>query len=123
MGVATYDVAYDLILQHETTLTDTVRFQLVWQQMLFGDTNLVFVGVAEKLDHLHTIQQSRRNRVETVGGGDEDRFGSDSGTAITCVGKEMLDVSVAMYSTWLGFRNESMAPAPWQLPYQPLVSL
>jgi len=88
-------VAHDLILQHETTLTDTVRFQLVWQQMFFGDTNLVFVGVAGKLDHLHTIQQSRRNRVETVGGGDEDRFGSDSGTASTCVGKGMLDVSVA----------------------------
>jgi len=62
---------------------------------MMWDTNLGFVRVAGKLDHLHTIQQSRRNRVETVGGGDEDRFGSDSGTASTCVGKGMLDVSVA----------------------------
>ena len=44
-------------------------------QVLYGDLQLLVLGIAGQLQHLHAIAQRGSNRVEDVGGGDEQHLG------------------------------------------------
>ena len=48
--------------------------QLLADEVAAGDRELLFLGVAGQLEHLHAVAQRRRNRVEHVGGGDEQHL-------------------------------------------------
>ena len=47
---------------------------LLGQQMFLGDLHLLLVGIAGKLNDLHTIQQGPGNGVQGIGGGDKEHL-------------------------------------------------
>ena len=52
-------------------LPDPVLLHLARHQVALGDLQLLLLGVARELDHLHPVAQRRGDRVQLVGGGDE----------------------------------------------------
>src|SRR5579862_5057323 len=48
--------------------------ELFWHQELLGDVDLLFLDVARQLDDFHAIPQRRHDRVEDIGGGDEQHL-------------------------------------------------
>ena len=52
-------------------LPEAVLLDLARHQVALGDLELLLLGVARELDHLHPVAQRRRDRVELVRGGDE----------------------------------------------------
>ena len=53
-------------------LHQAVALHLARDQVALGDLELLLLGVARELDHLHPVAQRRRDRVELVRGGDEE---------------------------------------------------
>ncbi len=52
----------------------TVRLDLLRQQVPLGDVDFVLLAVAGQLDDLHPVPQRRRDRIEHVRGGDEEHL-------------------------------------------------
>ncbi len=55
-------------------LGQTIGFQLALEQVAPRDLQLLLLGVAGELDDFHAIAQRRRNRIEHIGGGDEQHL-------------------------------------------------
>ena len=53
---------------------EAVRLELLRHQVAARDHELVALGVAGQLDHLHAVEQRRRDRREGVRGGDEEHL-------------------------------------------------
>ena len=51
-----------------------VVLDLLVDQVIGGDLQLLFLGVAGDLEHFHAVAQRRRNRIEHVGRGDEQHL-------------------------------------------------
>ena len=56
-----------------------VRLQLLRHQVTARDAELLLVRVAGQLDHVHPVEQRAWNRVERVGGADEEHLGEVEG--------------------------------------------
>ena len=46
--------------------------QLLWQEVLFGNSCFLFNGVATDFDDLHSIEQGRLDGAQGIGRGDEE---------------------------------------------------
>src|ERR1700674_3990069 len=72
--VMTDNVADRLFRKFNLLRRDSVFLDLPRNQVLERDVNLLFLGVALKLDNLHAVAQRLGNGIEHVGGGDEQDF-------------------------------------------------
>ena len=68
------DRAQPLVGERELLALEPVRLQLLRDEVLLGDAELLFLGVAGELDHVHPVEQRRRDRVELVRGADEEHL-------------------------------------------------
>ena len=58
----------------ELLLRQAVRLELLRDEVALRDLELLVLGVAGELDHLHAVEQRRRDRVERVRGADEQHL-------------------------------------------------
>src|SRR5262249_41717334 len=70
--VSTDDVAQRLVGQYELLIRQSALFQLARDQVAMRDFHLLLRAVAAQTQHLHAVEQRRRNRVGGVGGRDEE---------------------------------------------------
>ena len=76
--VADY-LAERLVGDRDLLLADAVRLELPLDQVATGDLELLLRGVAGEADDLHAVAEGPRDRVEEIGGGDEDDAGEIEG--------------------------------------------
>ena len=74
-GVLGDDAAQDLVAGLDLLRLQPVALELARQQVAAGDRQLLVGRVAVEGDRLHAVQQRRRDRVDEVGGGEEDDLG------------------------------------------------
>ena len=66
--------AQALLGERELLALEPVGLQLLRDEVALGDAELLFLGVARELDHVHPVEERRRNRVELVRGADEEHL-------------------------------------------------
>ena len=100
--VALDDLAQRLVGELELRLHQAVLLDLPRHQVALGDLELLLLGVAGQLDHLHPVAQRRRDRVELVRGGDEQHLreverrgpGSGRGSVEFCSGSSTSSIAL-----------------------------
>ena len=70
--VALDDLAQRVVGELDLGPAEAVLLDLARHQVALGDLELLLLGVAGELDHLHAVAQRRRDRLELVRGGDEE---------------------------------------------------
>ena len=73
------DGADRVLGQRHLVRAQPVRRQLLGDEEDLRDVDLLELGVAGKVQHLHAVTQGRRNGVERVGSGDEHHLGKVEG--------------------------------------------
>src|ERR687887_415536 len=60
------------VAEPDLALLEPVRLELLRDEVALRDPELLVLGVAGELDHVHPIQERRRDRLELVRGADEE---------------------------------------------------
>ena len=61
-----------LVGERELRALEPVRLQLLRDEVLLGDPELLFLGVAGELDHVHPVEERRRDGLQLVRRADEE---------------------------------------------------
>ncbi len=75
IGIFTHDASDRRVVKMQLAGIQAVFFELAWQQETFGNLQLLFLNIAGKLNQLHAVQQSRRDRIGIIGRGNEHDLG------------------------------------------------
>src|SRR5262249_33674011 len=70
--VVPYDVLQRRILKFDLLGIDSAILAAARDKVLPRDLNFFFFGVARQFEDFHAVPQRRRNRVENIGGSDEE---------------------------------------------------